>query len=51
LLGEPIDNLGRPWWFINMWLDAHMHKHLQRITNWQKLNQQLVHTSTLAKPS
>jgi hypothetical protein len=29
LLGESIDNLGGPWWFINMWLNAHMHKHLQ----------------------
>jgi len=29
LLGEPIGNLGGPWWFINMWLNAHMHKHLQ----------------------
>jgi hypothetical protein len=29
LLGEPIDNLGGPWWFINMWLNAHMHKRLQ----------------------
>ena len=28
LLGEPISNLGGPWWFINMWLNAHMHKHL-----------------------
>ena len=26
LLGEPIGNLGGPWWFINMWLNAHMHK-------------------------
>ena len=29
LLGEPISNLGGPWWFINMWLNAHMHKRLQ----------------------
>jgi hypothetical protein len=29
LLGEPIDNLGGLWWFINMWLNAHMHKCLQ----------------------
>jgi len=29
LLGEPIGNLGGPWWFINMWLNAHMHKCLQ----------------------
>jgi hypothetical protein len=29
LLGEPIGNLGGPWWFINMWLNAHMHKRLQ----------------------
>jgi len=26
LLGETIGNLGGPWWFINMWLNAHMHK-------------------------
>ena len=51
LLGEPIGNLGGPWWFINMWLNAHMHKHLQwdffmqnfhkislKITSWQKMN-------------
>jgi len=29
LLGEPIGNLGGPWWFINMWLNIHMHKHLR----------------------
>ena len=29
LLGEPIDNLGGPWWFINMWLNVHMHKRLR----------------------
>jgi hypothetical protein len=29
LLGEPIGNLGGPWWFVNMWLNAHMHKCLQ----------------------
>jgi hypothetical protein len=29
LLGEPIGNLGDPWWFINMWLNVHMHKRLQ----------------------
>jgi len=29
LLGEPIGNLGGPWWFINMWLNVHMHKHLR----------------------
>jgi hypothetical protein len=29
LFGEPIDNLGGPWWFVNMWLNAHMHKRLQ----------------------
>jgi len=29
LLGESIGNLGGPWWFINMWLNAHMHKRLQ----------------------
>ena len=29
LLREPIGNLESPWWFINMWLNAHMHKCLQ----------------------
>lgn len=29
LLGEPIGNLGGLWWFVNMWLNAHMHKRLQ----------------------
>jgi hypothetical protein len=29
LLGEPIGNLGGPWWFINMWLNTHMHKCLR----------------------
>jgi len=29
LLGEPVGNLGGPWWFINMWLNVHMHKCLQ----------------------
>jgi len=29
LLGEPIGNLGGPWWFINMWLNVHMHKLLR----------------------
>jgi len=29
LLGEPIGNLGGPWWYINMWLNVHMHKRLQ----------------------
>jgi len=29
LLGQPIDNLGGPWWFINMWLSVHMHKRLR----------------------
>jgi len=29
LLGEPIGNLGGPWWFINMWLNIHMHKRLR----------------------
>ena len=29
LLGEPIGNLAGPWWFINMWLNVHMHKRLQ----------------------
>jgi len=28
-LGEPIGNLGGPWWFINMWLNVHLHKRLQ----------------------
>jgi len=28
LLGESISNLGGPWWFINMWLNVHMHKRL-----------------------
>jgi len=28
LLGQPIVNLGGPWWFINMWLSVHMHKRL-----------------------
>jgi len=29
LLGEVIVNLGRPWWFINMWLSVHRHKRLE----------------------
>ena len=29
LLGQPIGNLGGPWWFINMWLSLHMHKRLE----------------------
>ena len=29
LLGQPIGNLGGPWWFINMWLNVHMHKCLR----------------------
>ena len=29
LLGEPIGNLGGPWWFINMWLNVQMHKRLR----------------------
>jgi len=29
LLGESVDNLGGSWWFINVWLNAHMHKCLQ----------------------
>jgi len=29
LLGQPISNLGGPWWFINMWLSLHMHKRLE----------------------
>jgi len=28
LLGQPISNLGGPWWFINMWLTVQMHKSL-----------------------
>jgi len=28
LLGQPIGNLGGPWWFINMWISVHMHKRL-----------------------
>ena len=28
LLGQSNGNLGRPWWFVNMWLSVHMHKHL-----------------------
>ena len=28
MLGQPIGNLGGPWWFINMWLSVHMHKRL-----------------------
>ena len=29
MLGQPIGNLGGPWWFINMWLNVHMHKRLR----------------------
>jgi len=29
LPGQPIGNLGGPWWFINMWLSVHMHKRLE----------------------
>jgi len=29
LLGQSIDNLGGPWWFINMWLNLHLHKRLE----------------------
>jgi len=29
LLGQPIGNLGGPWWFINMWLGLYMHKRLE----------------------
>jgi len=29
LLGQPIGNLGGFWWFINMWLNVHMHKRLR----------------------
>jgi len=29
LLGQPIGNLGGPWWFINMWLGLHMHKRFE----------------------
>jgi hypothetical protein len=37
MLGESISNLGGPWWFIYMWLNAHMHKRLQ----WDFFAQQL----------
>jgi len=56
LLGEPIGNLGGPWWFINMWLNVHMHKRLRfdlfpqqfpeispKTMNWLMKNRQLVH--------
>jgi hypothetical protein len=33
LLGESISNLGGPWWFINMWLNVHMHKRLRLISS------------------
>jgi len=29
LLGEPIGNLGGPWWFINMWLNVDLLKRLR----------------------
>jgi len=29
LLGQPIGNLGGPWWFMKMWLSVHMHKRLE----------------------
>jgi hypothetical protein len=29
LLGQSIGNLGGPWWFINMWLNLHLHKRLE----------------------
>jgi hypothetical protein len=28
LLGQSTGNLGGPWWFINMWLNLHLHKRL-----------------------
>jgi hypothetical protein len=28
LLGQSIGNLGGPWWFVNMWLNLHLHKRL-----------------------
>ena len=64
LLGEPIGNLGGPRWFINMWLNAHMHKRLQwdffaqqfprniaKDHGWQRMNRQPARPSTLAKLS
>jgi len=29
LLGQSIGNLGGPWWFINIWLNLHLHKRLE----------------------
>ena len=29
LLGQPIGNLGGPWWFVNMWLNVHLYKCLR----------------------
>jgi hypothetical protein len=57
LLGEPIGNLGGPWWFINMWLNVHMHKRLRLISlrsNSPKIspkimNRQLAHPSIMVK--
>jgi len=56
LLGQPIGNLGGPWWFINMWLNVHMHKRLRfnlfaqqfreispKTMNWVTNNRQLAH--------
>ena len=42
LLSEPIGNLGGPWWFINMWLNAHMHKRLR----WDFFTQQFPQDNT-----
>ena len=47
LLGEPIGNLGGPWWFINMWLNVHMHSDSPEISpkimNLLTKNRQLAH--------
>jgi len=49
LLGEPIVNLGGPWWFINMWLNAHMHKRLQWNFFTQQLTREIVEDHELAE--
>ena len=62
LLGEPIGDLGGPWWFVNMWLNVHMHKRLRfdflhssspvilpKIMNWQMMNRQPTHLSITVK--
>ena len=28
LLGQSTGNLGGPWWFVNLWLNLHLHKRL-----------------------